>query len=175
MIKTAKKIYCNNLLIQSTNKTKTTWNIINGNTNDRPLKHDITFLNINVANTYDSQDIASTFNTHFSTVAQNIHTKITNSVNVNHPLTYLHNTFEQPIPAMKLKFITSNEIKKVFNSFKPKGSYGYDGIPLKILKLSVPYILSPLTYFCNLIISTGIFPTRLKFAEIKPLHKKGEK
>ena len=110
--KTAKKTYYNNLLIQSTNKTKTTWNIINGNINKRPLKHDISFLNINGAKTHDSQVIASTFNTYFSTVAQNIHTKNTNSVDVNDPLTYLHNAFKQPIPAMKLKFITSKEIKK---------------------------------------------------------------
>jgi len=27
---------------------------------------------------------------------------------------------------------------------------------------------------CNLMISTGIFPTRLKFVEIKPLYEKGE-
>jgi len=27
---------------------------------------------------------------------------------------------------------------------------------------------------CNLMISTGIFPTRLKFVEIKPLYKKGK-
>ena len=68
-----------------------------------------------------------------------------NSAEVNDPLTYSHNAFEQPIPAMKLKFITPKEIKKVVNYFKPKGSYGYDGIPLKILKLSVPYILSTLS------------------------------
>ena len=114
-------------------------------------------------------------NTYFSTVAQNIYTENTNSVDVNDPLNYLHNAFKQLIPAMKLKFLTSKEIKNVVNSFKPKGSHGYDGIPIKILKLDVPYILSPLTYLCNLMISTGIFPTRLKFAEIKPLHKKGEK
>jgi hypothetical protein len=82
---------------------------------------------------------------------------------------------KQPIPAIKLKFVTSKEIESVVNSFKPKGSHGYDGIPIKILKLRVPYILSPLTYLCNLMISTGILPTRLKFAEMKPLHKKGEK
>jgi hypothetical protein len=31
-----------------------------------------------------------------------------------------------------------------------------------------------LTYICNLMITTGIFPTRLKFAEIKQIKKKGE-
>jgi hypothetical protein len=55
-----------------------------------------------------------------------------------------------------------------------KDSYGYDGISTKVLKQSIPYISYPLTHICNLIISTGILPTRLKFAEIKPLYKKGE-
>jgi Notch-like protein len=55
-----------------------------------------------------------------------------------------------------------------------KDSYGYDGISTKILKHSISYILSPLTHICNLMISTGIFPTTFKFTEIKPLFKKGE-
>jgi len=110
VIKTAKRTYYKNLLIQSTNETKTTWNIINGNINKRALKQNISLLNTNRANTHDSQVIASTFHAYFSTVAQNIYTKITNSVDINGPLNYLHNALKQPIPAMKLKSITSNEI-----------------------------------------------------------------
>ena len=68
--------------------------------------------------------------------------------------------------------VTSKETENVVKSLKPKGSHGYGAIPTKILKLSVPYILSPLTYVCNLMISTGTFP---HLTEIKPLHKKGEK
>jgi hypothetical protein len=49
-----------------------------------------------------------------------------------------------------------------------KDSHGYVGISTKFLKQSIPYISSPLTYICNMMISTGIFPTRIKFAEIKP-------
>jgi hypothetical protein len=44
----------------------------------------------------------------------------------------------------------------------------------KIIPLTcAPFILSPLTYIFNKIISKGIFPERLKFSEIKPLYKKG--
>jgi hypothetical protein len=43
------------------------------------------------------------------------------------------------------------------------------------MKSSAPYILSPLTYLCNKILQTGIFPDRLKFSEVKLLHKKGDK
>jgi len=55
---------------------------------------------------------------------------------------------------------------------KLKDSHGYDEISTKILKMSAPYILSPLTYISNKILSTGIFPDRLKFSEVKPLYKK---
>jgi hypothetical protein len=39
----------------------------------------------------------------------------------------------------------------------------------------LPYIISPLTYICNKLLSTGIFPTWLKFSQITPIFKKGNK
>jgi hypothetical protein len=39
----------------------------------------------------------------------------------------------------------------------------------------MPFILSPLTYVCNKSLSLGIFPTRLKYSQISPIFKKGEK
>jgi hypothetical protein len=78
------------------------------------------------------------------------------------------------IPPIKFKCVSPKEIKDVVNSLKMKDSCGYDGISTKVLKQSIPYISSPLTRVCNLMISTGIFPTRLKFMEMKPLYKKGE-
>jgi Notch-like protein len=58
---------------------------------------------------------------------------------------------------------------------KMTNSYGYDEIPIKFLKNSVYYISLPLTYIINRSLATGIFPDRLKFSEIKPIYKKGEK
>ena len=55
-----------------------------------------------------------------------------------------------------------------------ENSHGCDEIPIKILQTSLPYIESPLTYICNKM-STGIFPTRLKFSQINPIFKKGDK
>jgi hypothetical protein len=66
-----------------------------------------------------------------------------------------------------------HEIDKIIHSLKCKDSYGYDEVSTRILKISAPYILSPLTYICNKILSTAIFPDRLKFSEVKPLFKKG--
>ena len=48
-------------------------------------------------------------------------------------------------------------------------------ISTKILKLSIYYISSPLMHIHNRMLSSGVFPTRLKFAEVKLIYKKGDK
>jgi hypothetical protein len=39
-------------------------------------------------------------------------------------------------------------------------------------QISSPFVVSPLTYICNRMLSTGTFLDRLKFSEIKPIYKK---
>ena len=75
---------------------------------------------------------------------------------------------------MTLKHTTTHEINKIILLLENKNSHGYDEISSKILKASAAYILSPLTYIFNKVLRTGIFLDRLKFAEIKPLFKKGK-
>ena len=43
------------------------------------------------------------------------------------------------------------------------------------MKLSAPFIISPLTYICNISLSSGVFPEKLKYAVIKPVYKKEDK
>jgi len=67
------------------------------------------------------------------------------------------------------------EIEDITKLLKTKNSHGYDKISTNILKSSIYYISYPLTYICNKMLSSGVFPTRLKFAEVKPIFKKGVK
>jgi hypothetical protein len=67
------------------------------------------------------------------------------------------------------------EITKIIKSLKNKDSHGYDEISVKILKASSPFNISPLTYMCNKMLFSGNFPDRLKYVEVKPLFKNGEK
>jgi Notch-like protein len=71
--------------------------------------------------------------------------------------------------------VNAKEIKDIIRTLKWKSSYGYDEIPLKVLKINTPYIISPLIYLCNKSMTTGIFPTRLKYSQIVPVYKKGDK
>jgi hypothetical protein len=64
------------------------------------------------------------------------------------------------------------EITKIIKSLKTKNSCGYDEISNCIIKLSAPFIISPLRYICNEILRTGIFPDRLKYALVNQSFKK---
>ena len=124
------------------------------------------------------EEIANTFNYYFSTVADiafgNIKGNNDSKDNMgpsNYLITNLNNTFSR----INWKYATTYEINKIIKSLKTKNSYGYDKIPTKILKLSAPFIISPLTYICNKSLSSDVFCDRLKYAIIKPVYKKGDK
>ena len=69
--------------------------------------------------------------------------------------------------------VTIKEIKDIIKSLPPKNSSRYDEIPLRILKISMPFITYPLTYLGNKAISKGSFPGRLKYSQVIPIYKKG--
>jgi hypothetical protein len=71
--------------------------------------------------------------------------------------------------------MTTHEIEKIIKGLNRRNSCGYDEITAKILKVSSPFITSPLTYICNRMFTTGTFLDILKFSEIKPIYKKGDK
>jgi Notch-like protein len=60
-------------------------------------------------------------------------------------------------------------------SLKLKYLYGCDEIAQHILKISLPFTLSPLTYMCNKSLSLGVFPTGLKYSQINPIFKKSDR
>ena len=144
----------------------------------KPNTHNITSLNVNSNLSYIGQTIAETFNKYFVSVAQNIHE---NNHNVNalsnqeNPISYLSSAFNQPFPTTNFKCVLSKEIEDITQPLKIKNSHGCDEISTKIIKLSIYYISSPLTYVCNRMLPSGIFPTRLKFSEVKPTFKKRDK
>jgi len=121
--------------------------------------------------------ITNPFNNYFSSVAGNLfHKNFTGATKTsNDPLTYIRRNFSQLPFSLYLKKTTTHEIDKIIHSLKCKDSHGYDEISTRILKISTPYVLSPLTYIFNKILSMGVFPDRLKFSEVRPLYKMGDK
>ena len=133
-------------------------------------------LKIDNNNVTDPPIVANLFNTYFLSIidsvnmGENKHTgqKMTN------PIEYLVNNYQQPFPKIIWHNTSTQELDKIIKPLKNKDSSGYDEISTSILKLSAPYILSPLTNICNKILNTGIYPDRLKYATVKPIFKKGD-
>ena len=70
--------------------------------------------------------------------------------------------------------VSEAEVLSIIKSLKPKGTSGYDGISSNILKQCVHTVIKPLTYICNLSLTTGDFPERCKPAILRPIYKKGD-
>jgi hypothetical protein len=100
---------------------------------------------------------------------------VNNSMTTNSALNYLYQVFTRPFPHIKLTPVSTKEISEIIKSLKLKNSHGYDEIPTKIIKISLPCIISPLTYVCNKSSSTGTFPKQFKYSQINPIFKKGNK
>jgi hypothetical protein len=102
-----------------------------------------------------------------------------NTTKNNKPLTvsmnYLSHAFNTSFPRILINNITRTETEKIIKNLKPSSSHGYDEISAEVLKCSLNVISSPLTYIFNLELSTGTFPTCMKYSIVKPLFKKGDK
>ena len=73
--------------------------------------------------------------------------------------------------ALSIPFLSVHEVGKLISKMDNKKSVGLDSINAQLLKLSLPYIVEPLTYIYNLCIQKNIFPTNLKTAKLIPIPK----
>ena len=70
--------------------------------------------------------------------------------------------------------VQRNELLQDLLNLHKNKSTGTDNIGLKILKVSAPFSVSPVTYIFNRIIDSGIYPNILKNAKVSPIFKSGE-
>jgi len=174
VILSAKKLHYNRLILNSNNKMATTWKIINQEIGKPSHSNNTISLRIENKEVPNQNKIANIFNNYFLTIAATLtpgNNKHTNTQEP-HPISYLLNSFHQPFSRLKWNYTSTHEIGQIIKSLKSKNSSGYDEISTRILKLIAPYILSLLTQICNRILSTGIFPDRLKYTIIKPIQKR---
>jgi len=160
------------LSIRSKNKVKTVWNFAKSETNKQDNNNEPP-LNMEGVPATGFYELANTFNNYF--VNATYSTQNDNLNNTSTALDNLKSIFPKSLPRIYMTPVTANEIRNIIKSLKLKNSHGYDEVPPRILEISLPYIISPITYLCNKAISSGIFPSWLKFSQIVPIFKKGAK
>ena len=119
---------------------------------------------------YDKRDIANGFNQYFTSIGPKLAEDIQNVTNKNIS-DYL---IEKPSCNFEFHHIDENKVCEIINNLSNKSSCGFDGIPLKLTKYLKPLIIQPITLIINQMLTTGIFPDKLKIAKVKPIFKKGD-
>ena len=116
----------------------------------------------------EPQKIADTFNKFFSTIGENLakdlpksHVLSTSFLSGN----YMDSFYISPT--------TEAEIIKVVTEFNNKTSFGYDGIPVNILKLCIKPLSPVISDLINHSFERGYFPKELKIAKVCPIFKSG--
>ena len=72
-------------------------------------------------------------------------------------------------------FINESDVLTCLISLKSKNCYGYDRIPLKVLKDGAQVLYKPVTVLLRNIYETKTFPDQWLISRIIPIHKKGKK
>ena len=74
-----------------------------------------------------------------------------------------------------LEVVTSQELGTIVNKLKNKTSFDADGVNMSVVKIIYHVIADPLTFICNLPLTSGVFPDKMKIAKVIPLFKSGDK
>lgn len=169
LIKHAEKKHYEALLEANKSNLKKTWSILKDIINKkRKQKMQIKFRVSDTSTITDPFVISENFNDFFVNIGHNLARRIpyTNSV----PREFMGDRVRYSI---FLEAVTQDELLQIIRSLKD-GAPGYDEITAKVLKSSVPSIVEPLCYLCNLSLSEGVFPQELKLANVLPLYKSGD-
>jgi hypothetical protein len=130
VIKEAKNINYNKRILNSSNKSKSTWDIIRRETSKQYTAGDIQALAIEGALSYDQQIIAEAFNNYFASIIDSINNKNAyNKIRTNElsaTYNYLSQNSLNPFASTVLKSFSTKEIMNIIKSLKSKNSCGYD-------------------------------------------------
>ena len=127
------------------------------------------FLN-NVKYVCRALNIADKFNEDFTEIGPSLASEI--DVSNKSPFnTYLTSPCTS---SFHLQYTNPSGILKIIQGLKPKTSAGYDHLSSKVLKDIADIVSTPLRIIINQSLCSGIFPSKLKIANVILLFKKGD-
>ena len=112
-------------------------------------------------------EIANKFNTLFTNIGPD------QSKNINYTGDKTYKTYLKEPNKVSLIFekVSETNVMQIINNLPNKTSCGFDGISTIVMK-SIKHVIP--TYI-NQIINTGVFPNKLKIAQITPIFKKDDR
>ena len=162
LIRLSKKNHYQNYFTQNSTDLKKTWKGIKSVINIKAASDSLpSSMLINDNNESDPTKIAEGFNSFFSSIAGKLQDNIC-SVNTDFNK-YLS---DRVATNFVMHSADTEEILRIILSLNNSKSTGPNSIPTEILKLLGPSICVPLKEIINISFATGIYPEKLKIAEI---------
>jgi len=170
LLKTTKKDYYHKKFNEATSNIKQTWSLINEVINrNKSNSAGPNKIQIGTKTTENKDEICNEFNDFFINIGPTLESKIPKGT--QDPLSYITlqvnsnlSTFVPP---------TDAEITDIVKNLKDSAA-GHDEISPKVLKLSLPYVIAPLTHILSLSLQNGIVPHPLKVAKVTPIFKSSD-
>ena len=165
ILRTTEKEYYKCLLETNKNNLKKTWSIIRSVINNcKPSKLNESFLST-ISVITDKNEVSDKFNDYFVNVGKTLAAQIPKSGPSFHK--YLPEANEECISLIPTD---EREIRNIILDIR-NCAPGYDGISLKWIYPVIDTLVMPLTYITNLSLIEGIFPSKLKIAQVLPNYR----
>ena len=180
LITAAKENYYKQKLQSDNNDIKSIWNIVKDLSYKEKTNSDIRELVINNESITENGKIANELNKYFSSIGKNLADKLCAKLNLSEvelAKEVIDSSTDGSItqPLFKLTTTTEEEVYKIIKNMKTNSACGPDLISAKILKKYAEYLVTPLTHLFNCSLANGIFPSKLKAANVTPIFKAGQK
>ena len=170
LIKDAKQSYYRSCFQNFKHNIKKTWSTISSIINTKKHTDIPDFFTWNNKTFKDKTEIANQFNLFFT----NIGPELASKIKIHPDKSYKKYLVRKTLPDFNFNIISDIDIIKVIDHLENKTSCGVDGISNSLLKTIKSEIVQPVTVLINQMLTTGIFPDKLKIAKVVPLYKKGD-
>lgn len=169
LIRMSKQNYFKRSFDNCRNDIKRTWSLIKKLLNQNTSKRSIKSLLVDGVEVTREQDIAECFNDYFCSIATSLDDQIPHVD--GSPLEFLESSGPM---SFFVKPLSINECSNIIKSLK-NTYYGINKLPVHIIVKCSDILVYPLTQFINKSIEVGVFPDCLKYAQVTPVFKKGER
>uniref|UniRef100_A0A1B6L8R3 Reverse transcriptase domain-containing protein n=2 Tax=Graphocephala atropunctata TaxID=36148 RepID=A0A1B6L8R3_9HEMI len=172
-IAAAKKMTIQRTIQKAQNVTKTTWKIIK---EELGYSQTVTNSSLNIKMNdkviTDPKCVANTMNDFFCNVAEKYGENpcFIEACDAIKKIPAVHN----PHQILSFRNISERDIVNIIRNLKNSSAVGWDEVPTFLLKKASPFITKPLCHIINLSLSTGHFPSKLKYTIVTPIFKKGD-
>lgn len=165
----AKLLHDKKLIYKNKSDPKKLWNTINGMLGKTKKSDDNIDYIMNVNDKLSNPiDICNAMNDYYINVSDELCNKIQQPLNETLRLPPNNNKSIYFFPT------NTDEVTEIINRMKIRNG-GVDGINTTTIRILSEFIKIPLVHIINTSITQGVWPNTLKCAEVKPIHKSGDK